>query len=90
MKQKRYSNQSKIFREITASKIQEQHAAQFNFRRYEGLCPATKTEYHTQQTFFVFQDVLKTSLAYQFFIFKDVFRTPSRCRQHVFTKTNVC
>ena len=63
MKQKRYSNQSKIFREITASKIQEQHAAQFNFRRYEGLCPATKTEYHTQQTFFVFQDVLKTSLA---------------------------
>ena len=63
MKQKRYSNQSKIFREITASKIQEQHAAQFNFRRYEGLCPATKTEYHTQQPFFVFQDVLKTSLA---------------------------
>ena len=37
-----YSNQSKIFQEITASKFQGQHATQFN--RYEGLCPATKTE----------------------------------------------
>ena len=32
-----YSNQSKIFREITASKFQGQHVTQFN--RYEGLCP---------------------------------------------------
>ena len=37
-----YSNQSKIFRETTASKFQGQHATQFN--RYEALCPATKTE----------------------------------------------
>ena len=41
-----YSNQSKRFREITASKFQRQHAAQFNFCRYEGLFPATKTESH--------------------------------------------
>ena len=38
------SNQSKIFREITASKIQGQHATQFN--RYEGQYAATKTEIH--------------------------------------------
>ena len=37
-----YSNQSKIFRETTASKFQGQDATQFN--RYEALCPATKTE----------------------------------------------
>ena len=37
-----YSNQSKIFRETTASKFQGQHATQFN--RYEALCSATKTE----------------------------------------------
>ena len=29
-------------------KFQEQHAAQFNFCRYEGLCPATKTEIHRE------------------------------------------
>ena len=29
-----------------ASKFRRQHAAQFNFCRYEGLCPATKTEIH--------------------------------------------
>ena len=39
-----YSNQSKIFQEITASKLQGQHATQFS--RYEGLCPVTKTEIH--------------------------------------------
>ena len=39
-----YSNQSKIFRERTASKFQGQHAKQFN--RCEGLCLATKTEIH--------------------------------------------
>ena len=37
-----YSNQWKIFREITALKFQGKHAAQFNFCRYEGLCPPTK------------------------------------------------
>ena len=37
-------NQSKIFREITAWKFEGQHATQLN--RYEGLCPATKTEIH--------------------------------------------
>ena len=37
-----YSNKLKIFREIAASKFQGQHATQLN--RYEGLCPATKTE----------------------------------------------
>ena len=39
-----YSNQLKIFWEISASKFQGQHATQFS--RYEGLCPATKTEIH--------------------------------------------
>ena len=39
-----YRNQSKIFREITASKFQGQHVAQFN--KYEVQCPATKTEIH--------------------------------------------
>ena len=43
MKQERYSNQSKIFREIFASKFQGQHTVQFNFCTYEGLCPAAKT-----------------------------------------------
>ena len=37
-----YSNQSKIFQEITASKFQGQHATQFN--RFEGLCLATKAD----------------------------------------------
>ena len=46
MKQKRCDNQSKIFRKINASKFQGQHAPQFSFYRYEGLCPATKTEIH--------------------------------------------
>ena len=31
---------------INRTKFQGQHAAQFNFCRYEGLCPATKTEIH--------------------------------------------
>ena len=39
-----YSNQLKIFWEISASKFQGQHATQLS--RYEGLCPATKTEIH--------------------------------------------
>ena len=39
-----YCNQSKIFREITGSKFQGQHATHFN--KHEGLCPATKTEVH--------------------------------------------
>ena len=37
-----YSNPSKIFREITASKFQGQHATQIN--RYGLLYPAIKTE----------------------------------------------
>ena len=37
------SYQSKIFREISALKFQQQHAAQF---RYDGLCSETKTEIH--------------------------------------------
>ena len=45
-KQERYSNQSKVFQEITASKFLGHHAAQFNCCRSEGLCPATKTEIH--------------------------------------------
>ena len=39
-----YSNQSRIFKEITTLKLQVQHASQSNFCRHEGLCPATKTE----------------------------------------------
>ena len=39
-----YNNQWKVFREITTSKFQGQHAAQFNFCRYEGLWPAAKTK----------------------------------------------
>ena len=39
-----YSNQSRIFQEITTLKFQGQQASQFTFGRYEGLCPATKTE----------------------------------------------
>ena len=46
MKQKRYGNQLKIFGEITASKFPGQYAAQFNFCRYEDLCPASTTEIH--------------------------------------------
>ena len=46
MKQERYSNQSKIFQEITASKFQEKHAVKFNSSSYEGLCPESKTEIH--------------------------------------------
>ena len=41
-----YSNQSRIFQEITTLKFQGQHASQSNFCRHEGLCPATKTEIH--------------------------------------------
>ena len=37
-----YNNQSKIFRERTASKSHGQHATQFSFCSYEGLCPAVK------------------------------------------------
>ena len=37
------SDQPKIFREMSASKFQGQHATQF---RYDGLCSATKTEIH--------------------------------------------
>ena len=40
-----YSNQSKIFREISASKFQGEHAAQF---RYGGPCSVTKTEIHRE------------------------------------------
>ena len=39
-----FSIKSKIFREITASKCQGQHAT--NLNRYGGLCPETKTEIH--------------------------------------------
>ena len=39
-----YNNQSKMFRGITASNYQREHDAEFNFWRYEGLYPATKTE----------------------------------------------
>ena len=38
------SYQSKIFWEITTSKIQGQHAVQFSFCRYESLHAATKPE----------------------------------------------
>ena len=41
-----YSNQSRIFQEISTLKFQGQHASQSNFYRHEGLCPATKTEIH--------------------------------------------
>ena len=41
-----YSNQSKIFQEITTLKFQGQHASQSNFCRHEGLYPGTKTEIH--------------------------------------------
>ena len=41
-----YSNQSRIFQEITTLKFQGQHAPQSNFCRHEGLSPATKTEIH--------------------------------------------
>ena len=37
MKQERYGNQSKILGEITASELQGQHVAQFNFCRYKRL-----------------------------------------------------
>ena len=33
---------------------------------------------HSQQTFLVFQDVLKTSSAYQYIIFQDIFKTSSK------------
>ena len=39
-----YSNQSRIFQQITTLKFQGQHASQSNFCRYKILCPATKTE----------------------------------------------
>ena len=39
-----YSNQSRILREIPASKLQGQTAAQVSFCEYEGLCPATKKD----------------------------------------------
>ena len=41
-----YSNQSRIFQEITTLKFQGQYASHSNFCRHEGLCPATKTEIH--------------------------------------------
>ena len=41
-----FSIKSKIFREITASKCQGQHAT--NLNRYGGLCPETKTEIHCE------------------------------------------
>ena len=41
-----YSNQSKIFQEITTLKFQGRHASKSNFCRNEGLCPTTKTEIH--------------------------------------------
>ena len=40
------ANSLKIILEITASKFQGQHAAQFSFCRYEGLYPPTKTKIH--------------------------------------------
>ena len=42
MKQERYGNQSKILGEITASELQGQHVAQFNFCRYKRLSPQLK------------------------------------------------
>ena len=51
-----YSDLSKIFREITASKFQGQYAAQFTVCRYEGLCPATKTEIYTGVSKGIFQN----------------------------------
>ena len=39
-----YSNQSRIFQEITTLKFQGQYASQSNLCRHEVLCPATKTE----------------------------------------------
>ena len=41
-----YSNQSRIFQEITTLKFQGQHASKSSFCRYEDLCPTTKTEIH--------------------------------------------
>ena len=41
-----YSNQSRIFQEITTLKFQEQHVSQSNFCRHEGLCPTPKTKIH--------------------------------------------
>ena len=41
-----YSNQSRIFQEITTLKFQGQHASKSSFCRHEGLCPTTKTEIH--------------------------------------------
>ena len=38
-----YSDKLKIFWAKTASKFQGQHAAQFNFCKYEGLCSASET-----------------------------------------------
>ena len=48
MKLERYSNESKMFQEITTSKLQGQQAGQFNFYRYEGLCLGTKAENHCE------------------------------------------
>lgn len=41
MKQERYTNQSKTSGEETTSEFQGQHAAQFNFCRYENVCATT-------------------------------------------------
>ena len=62
MKLESYSCQLKIFREITASKFQGQHATQFNFCRYLGLCPATKPEIpHTGVFHGILQNLRKAS-----------------------------
>ena len=62
-----YSNQSKIFREITASKFQGQHAEQFNFCRYEAICPAAKTEIHRRFSNGVLRDFRTATFGNNFF-----------------------
>ena len=44
MMQEKYTNQLKMFREITALTFQEHHAARFDFCKYESMCSATETE----------------------------------------------
>ena len=46
-----YSNQSKIFREITASKFHGQHATQFSFCRYEKQKPTVGVSNGSLQNF---------------------------------------
>ena len=62
-----YSNQSKIFREITASKFQGQHAEQFNFCRCEVICPAAKTEIHSRFSNGVLRDFRTATFGNIFF-----------------------